>query len=365
MTRSPSITLKQVASAAGVSAATVSRALRNHPGLPTSTCRRVQQKARTLGYDESPILSEAMRQVRARRRPTSEVMAFVTFDRTADEWRETGTYRLYFEGACARAATFGFRLEPFWARAPGMTNERVSRMLRTRAIRGVIVAPLPESRGEVAFDWAPFASAALGHSLVRPVLNRAVNHQYHAIALALREIERLGYGRVGLSVSDWFNARADYNWSAGYLVWQQRLPRRARLPIHTGDSWGEASFAIWVRRHAPEVVIGSGTHPLDWLRNMGLEVPGETGYANLDVQADEAETSGIVQNSTQVGAAAVDLVIEQLVRGERGVPPVHKTVLIEGDWRTGETLTGRSPCRSMEKPGNKVQDARVQAGNVS
>jgi hypothetical protein len=38
-----------------------------------------------------------------------------------------------------------------------------------------------------------------------------------------------------------------------------------------------------------------------------------------------------------VGAAAVDTVVAQIHRNERGVPVFPKTVMIEGSWMDGET----------------------------
>jgi hypothetical protein len=51
--------------------------------------------------------------------------------------------------------------------------------------------------------------------------------------------------------------------------------------------------------------------------------------------------AGIDQKSDLVGAAAVDLVVDQLHRNERGVPALQKLVLIEGVWVEGATAVGR------------------------
>jgi len=48
--------------------------------------------------------------------------------------------------------------------------------------------------------------------------------------------------------------------------------------------------------------------------------------------------SGTDQREDQIGAAGVDLVVEQLVRGELGIPPFQKEVLIKGEWVEGPTV---------------------------
>jgi hypothetical protein len=50
--------------------------------------------------------------------------------------------------------------------------------------------------------------------------------------------------------------------------------------------------------------------------------------------------AGIDQSGERVGAAAVDLVVEQLHANEFGRPPNPKTVLIEGRWVPGKTAPG-------------------------
>jgi LacI family transcriptional regulator len=81
-------TLQTVADAAGVSRATVSRALRNHPAIPETTRVRIRKVAAKLGLCENPVLSEAMRHVRSRRGLSREVVAFLTSHATREGWRQ-------------------------------------------------------------------------------------------------------------------------------------------------------------------------------------------------------------------------------------------------------------------------------------
>ncbi len=55
-------------------------------------------------------------------------------------------------------------------------------------------------------------------------------------------------------------------------------------------------------------------------------------FAHLDLTAAAPGCAGIDQNGERVGAAAVDLVVEQLHANEFGLPQNPKTVLIEGRW---------------------------------
>ena len=68
---------------------------------------------------------------------------------------------------------------------------------------------------------------------------------------------------------------------------------------------------------------------------------GAVGHlAHLDLTAELPGCSGIDQNNERVGAAGVDLVVEQLQSNDFGLPENPKTVLIEGRWVPGTTAPG-------------------------
>ena len=68
----------------------------------------------------------------------------------------------------------------------------------------------------------------------------------------------------------------------------------------------------------------------------------------MHLTAELAGCAGIDQNNEQVGAAAVDLVVEQLHGNSYGLPEIPKTVLIEGRWITGTTACGRSVVKNAD-----------------
>jgi LacI family transcriptional regulator len=53
------------------------------------------------------------------------------------------------------------------------------------------------------------------------------------------------------------------------------------------------------------------------------------------------ELAGIDQNANLVGEAAVDLLIGQLQRNERGLPDYPKTTLVGGTWVDGASVRPR------------------------
>lgn len=334
-------TQADIARAAGVSQMTVSLALRNHPSLSAETRRKVRALATELGYRPNPLVSALMQNLRGRRAtPDSATMAYVTAWPTRDGWRQFPLYRRYHEGAVARADQLGYRLEEFWLRQQGMSGARLSQVLWARGIHGVIIAPLPMPRAHLRLDWGKFALATLGYSLARPKLHRAVNHQTHSMQLALRELKRRGYQRLGLALSKHSDARADRNWQGAFLAYQ---PRSRRVPLLVTGEWDERSFRAWFNEHQPDAIIASDDCVLRWLRRLKKQVPRDVGFVHIESTIAHPHCASVRQNAYHSGAAAVDLVDEQLRHGERGIPVLPKAVLIASEWVDGPTVRQVAP----------------------
>jgi LacI family transcriptional regulator len=235
----------------------------------------------------------------------------------------------------------GYAVEEFWLREPGMTGQRFSQLLETRSICGVIVAPLPRGRGHVPMEWGRFCLATINYSLWRPALHRAAPRQTSGVSLAVRHLRRLGYNRIGLALPLNIDARANHNWSASFLMNRHRLAGSQPWPLLLTRHWNERQFGEWFRSHRPDVVMSTEEEVLEWLRRLGARVPDDAGYVNLEWSDHPPDCCGIRPSASRVGAAAVDLVVEQLEHNERGLPAHPKTVLIDGEWVPGSTVVSR------------------------
>lgn len=135
--------------------------------------------------------------------------------------------------------------------------------------------------------------------------------------------------------------RTTQHWSAAFLVNQRHWADARRAPTLFTRDLNEAAFQAWFRAERPDVVIahcGVKTVVGEWLPAIGARVPETCGFADLDVDAGtDSPFSGIRQNNEQVSAAAIDLIIGQLQRHERGLPKNPKIVLVEGEWVGGAT----------------------------
>ena len=341
MSTAKTITLKDIAKASGVSVMTVSRVLRKQANISPETQQKVQTVADKLGYRPNPMISALMTYRRAGRAERDySTLGYITNFPTRDGWKHNNLYKQFFQGASESADRHGYRLEEFWLREPGMSSERLSKVLYYRNVSGIIVAPLPASHGHLRLDWDKFSAVTFGYSLAAPSLHRAVNHQFRSMALAMRQLRKLGYRRIGFAMSASFDSRVDHQWSGSFVVEQRRSPASDQVPLHIVEdkNWTAKNFAAWFCKHQPDVIISQQTEVLDWLREMGKRVPEDVGFVHTNCQDKSGEFAGIYQNGKVVGEVAVDFLVGMVQRNERGVPELAHSVLVDGTWVDGKTV---------------------------
>lgn len=335
------MSLRVVAERAGVSRMTVSLALRDDPSIPIATRRRVRKLARFLGYRPDPHIAQLMEKIRARkvRHKEAHVIAYLTAYENRFEWKKLPTARMYFEGAQQQANECGFKLEEAWLQCAEMTGRRLGEILHSRGIEGIIVAPLPGTEQLFQdFNWDNFSGVALAYSLKRPALHRACNHHFQSMFSLARELHARGYERLGLALSQDADERVRHLWRAGYLAAQSVRGGKPAVPPLIMREWNKDEFARWLRRGEPDAIITIGERVALWLKELGWRVPADVGLANVDLRPTMVGMTGIDQNSRQVGAAAVDLLVSLLSGHERGVPAVPRITMIEGTFVAGETV---------------------------
>jgi len=331
--------MQQIADAAGVSRMTVSLALRNHPRISPETRERIQQVAERLGYRPDPHVSKLMAYLRrAKPAKQSAVLGLITDAEKPEPWRLNRHYNKFYRGACQRATQFGYQLEEFWLKEPGMTSRRLTRILETRSIEGLVIGPISRSLGHLSIDFRRFAVAKYGQDVWRPLLHRADHNQFQGMLLATRQLKRFGYRRLGLAILEGYDRRVMHSWEGAFFFAQQTIQRNGRIPPFVAPTLDRDGFGKWFRQHRPDAVISSHPHVRDWLKASGARVPDDIGFVFLDWLDSSDTCAGIDQHYDQVAAAVVDLVVGQLHRNEHGVPSTPKLVLIDGDWVDGPTV---------------------------
>jgi DNA-binding LacI/PurR family transcriptional regulator len=345
------VTLAEIAKRAGVSVMTVSRALRKQSNISPGTQKKIQDIADQLGYRPNPLVSALMTYRRAAKPVQSHVsLGFITNFPTRDGWKVSRLYQNFFDGVAEAADRHGYGVETFWLREPGMTPERLTQILLTRSIHGLLIAPLPVAHGELDLQWEAFSAVTFGYSLTRPLLHRAVNHQFRSMRLAMRELRKLGYKRLGLALPTSLNERVDRQWVASFLVEQLQFEQSVPLFVIDDAQWNYDTFRKWFNAHKPDAVIGHEEVVLEWLRKLGARVPDDVGFAHLNCADQAGQFAGIFQNGPTVGGVAVDFLIGMIHRNERGVPSLPHSILVEGTWVPGKTVRAEPKVKAARSP---------------
>ena len=336
--------ISDVAREAGCSASTVSRALRSHASIPASTRERIIRVAESLGYKCNPIFSEMMSSIRSRTQPGRATFAYLNNEATEFGWRNVPAFKQYIEGVRRRADELGFEIDMIWTREKNLTTRRLTKILMARGIQSVLVGPSSYGRGHLSLGWENLSSVAIGHSVVAPRLHRVVNNQKNTVEMALRQAWSRGYRRPGLFLAKWQDVRCDLNFTAGYYAWSASRPAR-RIPPLLFAEMNRAETQAWLSECQPDVIIASGHLSLKFLKKMNAGIGSAIGYVDLDLAEPDGSVAGIVQNHTVVGAAAVDLLVQQVSHAEKGVPLFPKMILIGGTWNDGLTLKDRARAK--------------------
>ena len=86
-------------------------------------------------------------------------------------------------------------------------------------------------------------------------------------------------------------------------------------------------------------------------------------FASLDRYPEDESFAGIDQAHEQIGSTVVDLIVAQVNRNERGVPPYSKMVLIEGSWVDGPSAPDRATPPGGPRATRRLADE--SSGGVS
>lgn len=336
--------MQTIADAAGVTRATVSLALRDSPRISKEVRERIHKLAQELNYRPNPMVGSLMAYLRTAQDPKyCGNIGFVTGFKSENDWRTWGSYSQYYAGAESRLDELGFKLEHFWLREPGMTAQKLSRILSLRGIEGVIIGPLPNPKAHLSLNFGPFSSVALGYSMWRPALHRVCNHQFHAMLTALSAIKHRGYSHAGVAISALDNERVGFNWLAGSFVAQDHFRDSFRVSIFAEGEWTEERFKRWFETTRPQVIVASTLEVWKWAQRLEVSIPEEVGFVDLDCyNSRQFNVSGVDQKPFQMGAIAGEIIATQIQHNQRGIPGNPRITLVEGSWFDGGTLLKKS-----------------------
>ena len=333
--------LKQIAKSCGLSIAAVSMALRGHSRISKETTRKVRLAAEKAGYRTNPLIRSVMSHVRSASNKRSWInIAFVWLEATPKSIRSDPFQIQTIQSVRKRTEALGLKLDQFFLKDPGMTPERLEKILLARGISGIIFSPssyIPNVR--LPITWSNFSVVIIGNTPWTPEFHRAGHHHYQGMRSALTEVERLGYRRPGAVMMQNLNERARRTPEAAFLTHHPDPAAASDLIFRITGPHATGDFKRWLSRARPDCLLfpffEGFTPDLG-----GIHLANNYPHAALDIFM-AGGIAGLHQDFEAIGENAVDLLMTQLLHNDRGVPRRPKIVLAEGSWQGAPSLP---PC---------------------
>lgn len=344
------VTQADIAAKLGVSHATVALALKNHHRISPKRRAEVQRMAKKMGYQPDPFLAGL-----AAYRRNLEISKFHGVIAWVNHWAEpAGLHRLhefegYWQGAKEAAKQFGYVLEEIrWAM--DCPAKRYERILVSRGIQGVLIPPHPHGQaldwGD--FDWSKFSLIRFGLSVHNPDSNVVTSDQFRATVMAMSNIHRLGYRKVGLILNRELDENIGGNYTGGFFAAQKLFGVKSADTLLIVDAnryaqqpaQAEKELAAWLGKIKPDAVLTTLPAVPVMIRKLGYRIPEDLAVAGTSV-ADIEVDAGINQRAQEIGRIAVEMLVKQININERGEPSAPCRILVESTWQDGKTLPKR------------------------
>lgn len=348
---------KEIGKVLGISQSAVSLALRGHRSISAEMRKKVHDTARSMGYHPNAYLTVLMSNIRNGRETTDKgVIGLLIEARSQEEWCQVETWQSFHQGAARRGRELGFRIDSFFLKQPRTNSSKIDSVLRARGIKGIIIVPPYSKACRIKLNWDQYAAIAVGYAWNEQRLNRVAYDNLHNFTEAFNQLRQMGYKRIGTVLDEKFicGNRHGIKWYTAYLDCRDSTPEKQQIPVcimntpsagefltETADRALKDEFRKWFLKWKPDAVITLVGEQKLWLEDMGCRIPEDVGLACLALP-EGSGFSGIDENNTVVGAAAVELVAAQIARNEFGLPDQAKTTMIEGRWVDGTTLRSRN-----------------------
>ncbi|MCU0792814.1 MAG: LacI family transcriptional regulator [Opitutaceae bacterium] len=335
-------TLADIAAEARVHVTTVSLALRDHPSLPAVTRARIREIAREKGYQRDPLLDALNFHRNQRGRSSRSISSAFVVHAGATRFFGGGHYQpLVYAGAKDVAEAWGHSLEIFVVGRGHLAPARLNTILKARGITGVLLSTFDIDIAELDLPWEHFCAVKIECLHLTPHLDAISNDQLQVARLAMKQLRRLGYRRIGLATAREDQMRLQESFGMGVLLEQSALPESEIVPplfFSTADVPALPRIVPdWIRQHRVDAVISNWNELLDSFSTAGLRLPQDVAFASLDVPPGHPQLAGVVQNHRLVGQRAMEQLAIMTQAHQRGVPQAQTITSIPGYWREGAT----------------------------
>lgn len=335
-------TLRDLAKIAGVSHQTVALAIRNSPMVAKETRKRLQLIAKNAGYRHNPSLSTWVTYVRTKKPPAGRTALAFIAPLPLNSASKYEFYSEFYKGAHSEADYLGYSIDFFSLTDYNQNWNQIRKVLKARNIRGCLLFS-QFLGGEIEMELNDFAVVCLDRARGPRQLDFVAADHYKGMTLALENLRRLGYKRIGYYGGLNHNVEDHSRWRGAFEADLLHRVRNDRIPMRELEieSPPPQHIVQWWKKYKPDAIISSFGHELGILQRAGVRIPKDVAMVQLDVHQNEKVMSGIDQQLPWVAGAGVRLLAEKLERNEVGPPKVCRGITIQPIWKDGKTAPPR------------------------
>lgn len=339
------VTIREVAKAAGVSIATVSRALNEMRSCKAETRRRVLEVAEELGFRKN-LAGSLLGGSRGGRMAASRRLAigcvFLPMRSTRNQGAEGVRRHL-----AQTAATSGHLIEL----AVIHRMEEMPEALRVLAARGceglLLVLHDPPRYWEADWGWKRFAVVTLSSDRSDSPFHLVGRAYYHEVRALWERLVKRGYRRIAASLLQHpQHEETDIARLGGILASQSDHPELESIPplrcVHDQEP---ELLPEYIEQYRPDVLISFGIRPWWQLQELGHRIPEDIGIVGLHgggrIMEPAPKTirfSGYSEDDARIFAAGVHFLDSLVSRGQYGIPRQRQFLELSARWVPGDTL---------------------------
>ncbi|MDF3129578.1 LacI family DNA-binding transcriptional regulator [Kiritimatiellaeota bacterium B1221] len=331
--RSPTVT--EIAEALGLDKSTVSRGLRGDPKVKKATRDKIRKYAEERGYQRDPNLS-ALSEYRWRKQGERNLMNWGFLVPELGSRYEENQRMLSLCKQFAHQA--GYLLNEIVVK-PEMGTSTLNRILYARNIRGMIVNHLYRSDSVPKIDFSQLNTqdtqwVYCGNFFFEPRGMRVVENTFKNTQTVLQKIHTKGFRRVGFVFPRFMRGSRDMvRFRAACLAFCDERPEMMIKCIEVEDAQKVERYRI--ENKGLDVLLLSYMVIREKLPPEAFALP----YALLQAPAAAPNASGIYRVQEDMALTATDLLDYQCRRIHHPQTVHPYTILIEGKWQEGRSLS--------------------------
>jgi len=216
----------------------------------------------------------------------------------------------------------------------GPSAARLIQIIQSRGIRGIILVHGGDLGLKWQGDWSEFSVVELASP--QPRYHSVKMDFISSARLAVAELTRRGYRRIGWFCADSVEAYSANRWRLAFNEYNWTLPARDRVPPFSGKTYDKDSLLAWFRRHRPDAVATNGASEYEWLRSAGYRIPEDLGYICINLLPSHiGQIAGLDGRYDLRMSEAVHMLDGLLRRNQVGLPDPPLILNVPSKWVDG------------------------------